>query len=130
MNTLLLDTHVLHWWASESERLSKNAIQAIESANEVAVAAITWFELAWLAHTGRIVITSPVRAWLDRLAGYVESVPLDPAIASTAVALPRTFPGDPADRIIYATAVERGWQVVTKDERLRKYKSPRTIAIW
>lgn len=96
----------------------------------LAVAAITWFELASLAQKGRIVITSPVRAWLDQLAGYVESIPVDPAIATRAVELPRTFPGDPADRIIYATAVERGWQVVTKDDRLRKHKSPRPVTIW
>jgi PIN domain nuclease of toxin-antitoxin system len=55
---------------------------------------------------------------------------VDPAIATRAVALPRTFPGDLADRIIYATAVERGWQVITKDERLRTYTSPGHVTIW
>lgn len=127
---MLLDTHVLHWWTAESERLSRRATEVIESADGLAVAGITWFELGWLAHNGRIVITSPLRAWLDQLARYVESVPLDPAIAARAAALPRTFPGDPADRIIYSTAVERGWQLITKDERLQKYKSPITVAVW
>lgn len=47
-----------------------------------------------------------------------------PAIAATAVGLPDTFPGDPADRLIYATAVERGWRLVTKDRRLRDHPTP------
>ena len=130
MTTVLLDTHVLHWWTSDSKQLSERAVTAIESADVHAVAAITWFELAWLAHNGRIAITLPVRAWLDELSGHVETVSVDPAIATRAVALPRTFPGDPADRIIYATAVERGWQLVTRDESMRKHKSPRPLTIW
>lgn len=130
MTTVLLDTHVVHWLSAEPERLSGPADQAIRAADRLAVATITWFELAWLAHNGRIVITTPVRAWLDQLARHVESVSLDPAIASHAVSLPRTFPGDPTDRIIYATALERGWQVVTKDDRLRSFPSPREVAVW
>jgi PIN domain nuclease of toxin-antitoxin system len=31
-----------------------------------------------------------------------------PSIADTAVSLPATFPADPADRLIYATAIESG----------------------
>ncbi|MGH9920781.1 MAG: PIN domain-containing protein, partial [Nitrososphaerales archaeon] len=38
--------------------------------------------------------------------------------------------GDPADRIIYATAVENGWQLVTKDDRLRDHRHPRQITLW
>jgi PIN domain nuclease of toxin-antitoxin system len=128
--TTLLDTHVVHWWASEPARLSRSASEAIERADVLAVAAITWFELAWLAANGRIVITVPLRSWLDRLAEHVQTVPLVPAIAAAAVALPRTFPGDPADRLIYATALECGWQVVTKDTRLRGHASPRSVAVW
>ena len=52
------------------------------------------------------------------------------AVAATAVALPETFPGDPADRIIYATAIQHGWQIVTKDARLRAHKHPRPITVW
>jgi PIN domain nuclease of toxin-antitoxin system len=108
LSTLLLDSHVLHWWSAEPGRLSANARRAITAADELAIASISWFELAWLAAHERILLTVPVRSWLESLAAQVRTVPATPAIASTAVALPSAFPGDPADRLIYATAVEHG----------------------
>jgi PIN domain nuclease of toxin-antitoxin system len=130
VTTVLLDTHVVHWWAAEPERLSPAATEAIVSADVLAVAAISWFELAWLAERGRIVITIPLRAWLDRMAVHLRTVPIGPAVAAAAVALPGSFGGDPADRLIYATAVENGWRLVTKDLRLRNHPSPRSVAVW
>jgi PIN domain nuclease of toxin-antitoxin system len=88
VTTVLLDSHVLHWWSAEPERLRTTATEAVSSAEELAVASITWFELAWLAEH------------------------------------------DPADRLIHATAVEHGWQLVTKDGRLRKHRDPRPLAVW
>lgn len=130
MTTVQLDTHVLYWWSAEPERVSAKAAELIEAADELAVASITWFELAWLAHHRRIVISMPVRSWLEVLAAGVRTVPASPAIAGAAVSLPATFPGDPADRLIYATAVERGWSLVTKDRRMRSHRAERAIAVW
>lgn len=130
MTTLLLDSHVLHWWSAEPDRLSKTATTSIEAADELAVAAITWFELAWLAEHGRIVIAMPIRSWLGELASDVRTVGVTPAVAASAVGLPSSFPGDPADRLIYATATEQGWQLVTKDRRLRDHPYPRPLAVW
>lgn len=53
-----------------------------------------------------------------------------PAIAATALSLPSSFPGDPADRLIYATAIENGWPLVTKDQGLRKHRHPHPVAVW
>ena len=127
---LLLDTHAVHWWSSNPKRLSRAAAAAVSKADELAVADVSWFELSWLAHHDRIVVSVPIRTWLRRLAREVRTVPVTPAIAATAVELPDAFPGDPADRLIYATAVEHGWQLVTKDERLRAHRYPRRITIW
>jgi PIN domain nuclease of toxin-antitoxin system len=127
---VLLDTHVLHWWSSDPERLSGAAAEAIESTEELAIASITWFELAWLARNERIILTMPILAWLDLLASQVRTVPATPAIAASAVSLPASFPGDPADRLIYATAIEEGWTLVTKDERLRNHRHPRQVTVW
>lgn len=130
MTTLLVDTHVLHWWTSEPERLSSAAADAIGAATEMAVADITWYELAWLAVHGRITLAVPLRSWLHRLATTVRTVPASPSIAAAAAELPDSFPGDPADRLVYATAVEHGWQLVTKDRILRDHPHPRSITIW
>ncbi len=54
-----------------------------------------------------------------------------PSIAVAAVSLSTTtFPGDPADRLIYATAVEHGWPLITKDQRLRDHRRPTPITVW
>ena len=130
MTTLLLDSHVVHWWSAEPSRLSRIAVAAVEGADELAIASISWFELAWLAEHGRIVVTVPVRSWLEELASDIRTVGTSPAVAATAASLPSSFPGDPADRLIYATAIEHGWQLVTKDRRLRNHRHPRPVTLW
>ena len=110
--------------------MSPAAAQALSDADELAVAAISWYELAWLAEHERINVTVPLRSWLDRLAAQVRTLSLTPAIAGTAVSLPSSFPGDPADRLIYATAIEHGLRLVTKDRRLRSHRHPRPLALW
>ena len=130
MAALLLDTHVLQWTTAEEDRVSAAAREAMRGAGEIAVAAVTWFELAQLAHRGRIEVRTPVRAWLDDLARRVRTVAITPAIADTAVSLGRSFPGDPADRLIYATAIETGWRLVTKDGPIRGQDGERKLTIW
>jgi PIN domain nuclease of toxin-antitoxin system len=130
VKTVLLDTHVLHWWSAEPDRLSPTAVKAVREAEELAVADISWFELAWLAKHDRIILTIPVASWLQKLAGQVRTLAVTPAIAATAVSLPSSFPGDPADRLIYATAVEHGWRLITKDSRLRNHRHPRPLTVW
>ncbi len=130
MSTILLDTHVVHWWSAEPHRISHGAAEAIDAAEELAVAAISWFELAWMARNERIALAIPIRSWLERLAAQLRTVSVSPAIADTAVSLPSSFPGDPADRMIYATAIEHGWQLVTKDRRMRDHRHARAIAVW
>lgn len=120
----------MHWWAAEPARVSAAASKALREADELAVADISWFELAWLASHERIVLTISVNSWLLQLASRVRTIPISPAIAATAAALPSSFPGDPADRLIYATAIENGWRLITKDRRLRAHRAPSAIALW
>ena len=130
MTTVLLDTHVLVWWAASPERVSTEGTRAIHGADDVAVADITWFELARLVRQEKIVITTPLASWLNALSANVRTISISPAIAATAVGLPSTFPGDPADRLIYATAIENGCRLVTKDERLRAHRHAKQITVW
>jgi PIN domain nuclease of toxin-antitoxin system len=115
MTTIVLDSHVVHWWSAEPDRVSHAAATALSEAD---------------ADHERITVTIPVRSWLERLAAQVRTLPLTPVVAATAVELPSTFPGDPADRLIYATAIEHGCRLVTKDRRLRRHRHPRPVTIW
>ena len=130
LSPLLLDTHVLLWWVSDSTRISEAAASLIDAADELAVASLTWFELAWMARRQRILVATPVRAWLSALAAQVRTFGTTPEIADTAASLAAPFPNDPADRIIYATAIEHGLQLVTRDQRLLEYPYPRKLAVW
>jgi PIN domain nuclease of toxin-antitoxin system len=128
VSAVLLDTHVVQWWSAEPDRLSSRASTLLNDATELVVAAITWYELAWLARHERIAVRIPIRSWLEQLAAGMRTLTITPAIAETAVSLPDSFPGDPADRLIYATAVEHGLTLVSKDNRLRRHSA--SVAVW
>ena len=130
MDAVLLDTHVVHWWAAEPDRISRPARRTLKAADELLVAAITWYELAWLAEHKRIDIDIPLRAWLENLGRQVRTMGVTPAIAESAVALPASFPRNPADRLIYATAIEHGVKLVTKDEGIAEHDEARSLVVW
>ena len=130
MSVALLDTHAIHWWSAEPDRLSRPARQVLKVADELLVAAVSWYELAWLAERHRIVIDIPTRSWLERLGAQVRTVGVTPAIAASAAALPSSFPRDPMDRLIYATAIEHGAKLVTRDRAMAEHDKPRSLVVW
>jgi PIN domain nuclease of toxin-antitoxin system len=122
---LLLDTHVWWWALNEPERLSQQAAESIEGAprGTLRVAAISTWELALLAHKGRIVFDIEPQSWFERALGRasIELAPLTPQVALEAYRLPEPFHDDPADRIIVATARVLQATLVTKDQQIRDY---------
>ena len=127
---ILLDTHVLLWMASDPDRLSAKAREAIRNARQntgVAVATITLWELAWLAHNGRIQILTSVELFVRETVARVILRPVTPEIASVAVRLPVGYPKDPADRLIGSTAIVEGMPLVTADQQIRLAKAVETI---
>jgi PIN domain nuclease of toxin-antitoxin system len=122
--TPLLDTHVLLWWLSGGSRLSAEATRVIKSADRLLVSPISCWEIGTLARSGRIVLDRPIASWIarvfeDRRQAVAQ---LSPESAGWAGSLDDArFPGDSADRLIYATAREHRVPLVSKDERLREY---------
>jgi PIN domain nuclease of toxin-antitoxin system len=127
---VLADTHAYHWWLSEPERLSPAAGLALSAADEVVVASITWFELAWLARRGRIGFRGSVEGWLHRISQEVRTLGLTATIAATAAGLPDTFPADPADRLIFATAIGHGLPLVSRDRKMHEHAALSAGVIW
>jgi PIN domain nuclease of toxin-antitoxin system len=130
MSVALLDTHAIHWWSAEPDRLSRPARRALKAADELLVAAVSWYELAWLAERKRVAVDVPVRSWLEGLGAQVRTVSVTPAIAASAAALPPSFPRDPMDRVIYATAIEHGVKLVTRDRAIAEQANPRSLVVW
>jgi PIN domain nuclease of toxin-antitoxin system len=123
---ILLDTHVLVWWVDgDTRKLSRKARQALEhnsTRSELLVASISIFEIATLERRGRLRFKIPASEWLAQVRRLPEYriEPLTDDIAERAGQFGDTFPGDPADRMIAATALLRGVPLVTYDERLRE----------
>lgn len=125
----VLDTHAWIWWMSDPPRLGKAARRVLSAAKRVGIPAICCLEVAALAVRGRISLDRPTLDWIqDALAlPQVELIALTPAVAVKAAALPPSFPGDPADRLIVATTLLEAAALVTRDDRIRRSGTVRTI---
>jgi len=122
--TVLLDTHVVLWWQAGRERLSAQADRAILDADRVLISPVSCWEITTLRHQGRIELDRDPLEWIAALFRLprVEPAPLSAAAAAWAGMLdPGLFPGDPIDRMLYATALDLRIPLVTKDERLSSY---------
>jgi len=116
--------------SSDPKRLSARARDFIRRARretEIAIATITLWELAWLAQNNRIVITGSVESFIRETVARVTLRPITPEIAALAVRLPKEFPGDPADRVIAATAMIEAAPLVTADAGILQSKLVDTV---
>ncbi len=126
---IVLDTHVLLWWRDGSPKLSKPARRAIDSADRIGIPTVCCLELATLERRGRIALDRGAAFWTRRALAVerVEELPLTAEIAVAAGLLPDTFPGDPVDRAVYATAAALGCRLVTSDRRIRSHDAARVL---
>jgi PIN domain nuclease of toxin-antitoxin system len=120
---VLLDTHVLLWWAAGSGMLSRRATQAIGGAKPILISPVSCWEITTLVRKGRIGLDRDPFTWVRDLFNdeQVEAASLTPQAAAIAGSFTDDFPGDPADRLIYATAIDLVVPLVTKDRGLRTY---------
>ncbi|MEB3235505.1 MAG: type II toxin-antitoxin system VapC family toxin [Cyanobacteriota bacterium] len=130
----ICDTHILLFWAHEPERLSSPARQALEvgrSKGELAIADISLWELALLHERGRLVLPREVSAgfYMRQLlaALRLQVLPITPEIAELSRSTLFNH-GDPADRLIGATALQLGAPLITADAKLRAM--PELNALW
>lgn len=122
---ILLDTHVLVRYMCDEGKLGKRARAVIDrsiSSDELFVSAISFWEVATLVAKRRLELDTTVAAFRDLAIrnGAREQV-LDGDIATLAGELPDAH-GDPADRMLVATAIVRGLTLVTADAVLLEWK--------
>lgn len=118
---IILDTHALVWLDQGSTRLGKRAREQIDKAlqdDELAVSSISFWEVAMLAMKGRISMSQPVSRWMDNLLGNgLQEIAVTGALSVIGAEL-QDFHGDPADRIIVATAIDHSARLVTADKKI------------
>ena len=123
---LLLDTHILIWLATGDSALGRQAravIEAAWSAQGVAVSTLSYLELATAWRRGRLGTPIDPRAMRDAFGQMgLRDLPVDADIAFRAGFL-EDFHGDPADRLIVATALD-GHQLMTADRKILNWSGP------
>ena len=128
---ILLDTHVVVWLALDQTHLSKNARVAINDAREngdgLAISDITLLELATLSSKGRIRLEISLESFLQEIEARFIILPISGRACVRALRLPATYPRDPADRIIGATALIEGMPLLTADRQIRRSRALHTI---
>ena len=128
---IVLDTHALVYDALSPKRLSARARKAIEAAaqgSQLACSDISLWEIAMLISRGRLDPAMDARQFLDDVVA-ARSIQVLPITAEIAVLSQSDVfaHGDPADRLIAATAQSFRASLVTSDERLRALKAISTI---
>lgn len=123
MSQYLLDTHIWLWYMNGNKELSRKIRDLISEAickRQIHVAAISLWEIAMLDKKKRIIMEMPCLEWINRSIELIslQVINLTPEIAADSCCLPGKFQGDPADRLIVASARIENMTLITKDKRI------------
>jgi PIN domain nuclease of toxin-antitoxin system len=128
---ILVDTHVVVWLAFDQDQISKKARAAIDEARQnadgLAISDITLLELATLATKGRIRLDISLESFIREVESRFVVLPMSGRACARAMSLPATYPKDPADRMIGATALVEGLSLLTADRAIRRSRMVQTI---
>ena len=128
---IVLDTHVIVNDSLDPKRLSRRARAAVEegqSAGTLACSDMSLWEIAMLIARGRLKVNADARSFLEGVlqARAIRVLPITPAIAVLAQSDDFKH-GDPADRVIAATAIAHRASLLSADARLRKLRSIKVL---
>ena len=124
---VLLDTHAWIWLALGHEKMKKGpaaaAIQEAFDEQALHLSAISLWELSTLESKGRVRLSLPCLDWIEESCHRLRLnvVPISASIAVESGRLPGGFHGDPADRLIVATARKEKMVLVTQDALILDY---------
>jgi len=128
---ILVDTHVVVWLAFDQSQISSKARAAIDEArglrDGLAISDFTLLEAGTLASRGRIHLGISLESFLQEVETRFVVFPITGRACARAMGFPSTFPKDPADRIIVATALVEGLSLITADREIRRSKVVSTI---
>lgn len=114
LRAAVLDTHIWVWLSSGDKRAK--VFSAFRG--QPIVSAISIWEVSMQASKGRLELKPDPQTWIEsNLQDPIEMEPLTPAICVESCGL-IDFQGDPADRLIVATAMALGVPLLTLDRKI------------
>ncbi|MBL4743093.1 MAG: type II toxin-antitoxin system VapC family toxin [Cycloclasticus sp.] len=126
---ILLDTHALVWLTEGNKRLGKTSLSLINKAlksKELFVSSVSFWEVAMLVEKERLQMSLSVELWRKELLNNgLQEISINGKIAIQSAILPN-FHGDPADRMIVATAINTSLTLCTADEKILDWQSQLT----
>lgn len=123
---ILLDTHIAVWLAEDSPRLKSSTLSLIEIVfhrGDLCLSPISAWEIGLLVSKNKLDLGQSPSAWFN---GFVQQfkisvVDITPEIAINSSYLPGKFHGDPADRILVATALAHSTALLSADKEIVSY---------
>ena len=120
----LLDTHTLLWFSAGNKTLTNETRNLIENSirkETLYLASISFWEISMLVAKKKITLNCPTLEWINQATLPLIILPLTAAISVDSCELPDNFHGDPADRIIVATARTEHLVLMTRDNQILEY---------
>ena len=130
---LLLDTHAWLWTMSNEPALKpaiRSLVEAAQVERRLFVPAFAFWEVAQKEYAGKLTIQNGLDDLIRRTLtpGKFLLADVTASILVAAYRLPGEFHGDPADRIIVATAREGAYTLLTHDDRILRYSAAGHVA--
>ncbi|MEH3048534.1 type II toxin-antitoxin system VapC family toxin [Sphingomonas adhaesiva] len=131
---IVIDTHALVWLIQGDTRLGAEARRIVaqsQAAGAILIPSIVPWEVSMLVDKGRLALGLPVREWFDRVLASrgFGMAPLECGMAIDAGMLPGDIHGDPADRMVIATARHLRLPLLTADRRILEYADDGHVAV-
>ena len=120
----LLDTHAWLWFVAGDKTLKppiRKLINASMQAGELYLSSISFWEVSMLVAKKRIMVNCPCLEWINQAAAKLQIINLTASISVDSCELPDDFHGDPADRIIVASARVENLVLLTRDNNILNY---------
>ena len=130
---VLLDSHVWIWWLTGQKDLPAKERELLDRLAQEGMppflAAISLWEAQMLYRKDRLQLEMDFAMWLSQASdpSVVRVLPLDTSVILALDKLPERFHGDPADRIIVATAKAHGLELMTHDKAIRRARVVKVV---
>jgi PIN domain nuclease of toxin-antitoxin system len=132
---LILDTHVWIWLMGGEPIFNSSFLKVVDhnqSHHNILISAISIWEVGMLVEKKRLELEMDCLDWIEQSLSSpgIKLSPLSPRIAIQSTRLPGNAHGDPADRILIATAHEEGAVLVTCDQKLLEYGKDPFVSVY